>query len=391
MKRYFAVLLLAVLAVALVFEIIQLFELRFETGDVYPAYSSLRSDPVGTMALFESLQALPELNTQRDLRPTNTMPQSPGLTYLHLATTPALWMGMQEETFREIETFLRAGGRFVVTFYPQAKRAPDLRRLTPPPDEKDEKDKKPTARELWGMNFEVRDLRAEGDKYLFEVVHAAEGLALPPALLWHSGIVLTELHPDWKTIYSRDAAPVLIERTFGKGSIVIATDSYFVSNEAMLKDRQPALLSWLIGANKEIMFDEAHFGITESPGVATLIRRYRLTWLIAALLVVAGLYVWKNSTSLIPKPHEVALETQVAGRDSAAGFVNLLRRSIPVDKVLEACFVEWRKSAPQGALSPAKITAAESAYQSESSRPKKNRDSVRAYNTISETLRRKIR
>jgi len=394
MKRYFAVILLSVFALALVFEIVQLFQLRFESGDVYPPYSSLRSDPLGTMAVFESLQAVPGLNVQRDLRPTNTMPQSQGLTYLHLATSAGQWMSMEEETFREIETFLKAGGRFVVTFYPQAKRPPDfIRRLEAADENKDESEnkEKPSARELWGMNFEIRDLKAEGDAYVPEAVQQAGGLALPQTLAWHSGGVFTDLDPAWKAIYSRGAAPVVIERAFGKGTAVIATDSYFLSNEAMLKDREPQLLSWLIGANKEIMFDEAHFGITESPGVANLIRRYRLLWLVAGLLAVAGLYVWKNSTSLVPKPSHVMMESHVEGRDSAAGFINLLRRSIPAGEVLAVCFAEWRKSATQSALSSAKIAAAESAYQTESSHANKDRDPVRAYNTISDILRRKIR
>ena len=393
MKRYLGVILIPAFALALVFEIIQLFQFRFETGDVYPAYSSLRSDPLGTMALFESLQTVPGLNVQRDLRPTNTMPQSEGLTYLHLATLPEEWMGMQEEGFREIETFLKAGGRLVVTFYPQAKRPPEFLRRLEAPDKNEDKDekKKPSARELWGMNYEIRNLKAQADAYEPAVVEHAGGLPIPQTLSWHSGVVLTDLDPAWKAIYSRESAPVVIERAFGKGTAVIATDSYFLSNEAMLKDREPQLLSWLIGPNKEIMFDEAHFGITESPGVATLIRRYRLTGLIAGLLVVAGLYVWKNSTSLVPKPSEVAKESLVEGRDSAAGFINLLRRSIAADEILAACFAEWRKSAAQSALSPSRIAAAESAYETETSLTKKDRDSVRAYNTISDILRRKLR
>ena len=393
MKRYLGVILISAFALALVFEIIQLFQFRFETGDVYPAYSSLRSDPLGTMALFESLQTVPGLNVQRDLRPTNTMPQSEGLTYLHLATLPEEWMGMQEEAFHEIETFLKAGGRLVVTFYPQTKRPPEfLRRLEAAEKKEDEDEKKkPSARELWGMNFEIRNLEAQADAYEPAVVEQAGDLPIPQTLSWHSGVVLTDLDPAWKAIYSRESAPVVIERAFGKGTVVIATDSYFLSNEAMLKDREPQLLSWLVGPNKEIMFDEAHFGITESPGVATLIRRYRLTGLIVGLLVIAGLYVWKNSTSLVPKPSEVAKESLVEGRDSAAGFINLLRRSIAADEILAACFTEWRKSAAQSALSASRIAAAESAYETEKSLTKKDRDSVRAYNTISDILRRKTR
>ena len=36
----------------------KLLALRFEEGDVYPAYSSLRYDPLGTRALYESLESI---------------------------------------------------------------------------------------------------------------------------------------------------------------------------------------------------------------------------------------------------------------------------------------------------------------------------------------------
>src|SRR5262245_37901574 len=88
MKRYFAAIGLFALGAVLVFEILQLFQARIESGYVYPPYSSLRSDPVGTMALFESLQAVPELSVERDLRASDVMPRSEGLTYLHIATPP---------------------------------------------------------------------------------------------------------------------------------------------------------------------------------------------------------------------------------------------------------------------------------------------------------------
>ena len=34
--------------------ITKLFLLRFEAGDVYPPYSSLRADPLGTMVLYKA-------------------------------------------------------------------------------------------------------------------------------------------------------------------------------------------------------------------------------------------------------------------------------------------------------------------------------------------------
>ena len=46
--------------------LVHLFHLRFESGDNYPPYSSLRADPLGTKALFESLEPLVE--TRRHLQ-----------------------------------------------------------------------------------------------------------------------------------------------------------------------------------------------------------------------------------------------------------------------------------------------------------------------------------
>ena len=42
-----------------------LYSLRIERGDVFPAYSSLRSDPLGTRALYDSLEQLPGIRIER--------------------------------------------------------------------------------------------------------------------------------------------------------------------------------------------------------------------------------------------------------------------------------------------------------------------------------------
>ena len=47
----------------------QLFLLRFETGDGLPPYSSLRTDPLGTKALYESLDRIESVAVSRNYRP----------------------------------------------------------------------------------------------------------------------------------------------------------------------------------------------------------------------------------------------------------------------------------------------------------------------------------
>jgi hypothetical protein len=80
-------------------------------------------------------------------------------------------------------------------------------------------------------------------------------LPLPPDLDWHSGLVFTNLRSECGvSIYTRGTNAVVIERSFGTGSVVMATDSYFVSNEAMAKDRHADLLAWLVGAKQITWF-----------------------------------------------------------------------------------------------------------------------------------------
>jgi hypothetical protein len=218
-------------------------------------------------------------------------------------------------------------------------------------------------------------------------VRKAGDLPLPSSLEWHSGIILTNVDKAWQTIYSRGTNPVVVERKFGRGTVVIATDSYFVSNEAMLKDRHADFLAWLVGSSKTVVFDEAHLGTVETSGVSGLMRKYRLYWFIAGLILLAALFIWKNTLSLVPPHAEQRQEGYITGKEAAAGFVNLLRRNIPMSSLLETCFDEWRKSAAQsGKYSKARLQQAEAIFQAENSLAASDRNALAAYQQISAAL-----
>src|SRR5437660_964673 len=122
MKRNFSLMLLLACAVGFALGIAQLFKLRFETGDVYPAYSSLRSDPLGASAFYESLGQLQGINVSRDFRMTDQLPDGKNIAYLHLAGDRNEWEELPEESFKEIETFLTRGGRLVVALSPETSK-----------------------------------------------------------------------------------------------------------------------------------------------------------------------------------------------------------------------------------------------------------------------------
>lgn len=448
MRQRLAIVSLVLCAAVFVAGLARLFQLRFAVGDVYPEYSSLRADPLGAMAFYESLQRMPGLAVRRDFSPGNRLPEGRRVAYLHLAAAQSDWEWMPDELAGEIQRFLARGGRLAVSFFPvpvgpfrqlpragavgppasPPKKSPQRGKQANPPPDKTKREVRAeeslvSLKEKWGVEFGSIPLpHGEAKAYLPVRVANQTALPLPATLDWHSALVLTNVAPSWQTIYARDAHPVLVERRFGAGSIVLATDSYFLSNQALRQDRHAQLLAWFVGPGKEVVFDEAHFGILETPGVATLMRKYRLHGLAAGLLLLAGLFIWKNGASFVPPPppdEEPPYLTSAAGRtgtstlrratedgsalapppgqgpayvtgrDAAAGFVNLLRRNIPPRDVLKLCFSEWTRSLWHGGgHSLARIDQAQSVLEAEFARPERERDPVRAYREICRALKK---
>lgn len=410
MKRHLPILILLACTALFAWGLVELFELRFAAGDVYPPYSSLRADPLGAMAFYESLEKMPGLSVRRDFSTSNRLPDEPGTVYLHLAAEAYEWEWVPDDLFHELRNYLAGGGRLVITYFPQTRlptrsfydedetnaAAPVKFKGTNSPSTKSARQKKWHAvsdsswidlEDEWGFHPGFEALPQDDGVYQpVKVLNPAHS-ALPHSLDWHSGMIFTNCAPAWQAVYLRGKHPVVLERKFGRGSVVLASDSYCLSNEAMTKDRHADLLAWLVGPNSQVVFDEAHLGITESPGVASLMRQYRLQWLAAGLLLLAGLFIWKNSTSLAPPPAEARREAFVAGKDAASGFVNLLRRNIPVRDVFNVGFSEWKKSAASsGKFSPARLRQAEAIFAEDQARPAGQRNPLATYQRISETL-----
>jgi hypothetical protein len=290
------------------------------------------------------------------------------------------------------------GGRLVISFLPETSPAftrtnPPVRSGKPPPQPPKAPGKNSSALTLfqdrWGVEFgfEALPLR-EGETYnSIPVVNRSE-LPLPTRLDWHSGMFFTNVNAAWKTVYTRGTNPVVLERVFGTGSVVLMTDCYCLSNEAMVADRHPDLLAWLIGPSKTIDFDEAHLGLMESPGVSALMRQYRLHGLILGLLLLAALFIWQNSVSFVPRLKDSPAGVEIMGKEASTGLINLLRRNIPPRDVLRACFNEWTKSlAKRSTYSLARVDEAQAVFEAETKRAKTDLDSVRAYREIRQALK----
>lgn len=422
-----------VLAVAFCYGVLHLFQMRQDVGDVFPEYSSLRADPLGAKALFESLDALPGVTVVRNKEPLGRVQGAPGKAFLFLNLE---YWGDVDQIEKDIATALEAfmvdGGRAVIAFPPWPSKPfdywgfdededdGDQEEATEPDkdeeelkeedsaaaaedeepaaevageagsedeandvtvgdeedadegedededeaeddgeDEDEDEDEDPWAGEVvrlserWGVNFDYADLEIGDDDYFIPAAAQRSESApayLPETVTWYSAMYFTDLSDKWSVLYERDGNPVVVERSFGKGSVVFSADSYFASNEALMNERHPALLAWLVGDADTVIFDEYLKGVQRSDGVMTLARKYRLHGFFAGLLVLAALLIWRNAQSLAPHYDDLFdAETyeREAGRDSRAGLINLLRRGIQRDQLLSACVEEWSKTAPR--------------------------------------------
>jgi hypothetical protein len=370
-----------------------LFQLRLGRGDVYPLYSTLRADPLGTRAFFESLRELPELQVERMTKRVERLAPEPARTIMLTGVERRRWESFSVKEANALEAAVRAGSRVVVAFKPERANL-----ANPPPSALVSQDKsgKPAAKEKKSAkkdadekasrnqsprNDEARDVQPADqswagrwgveikerwilDRKLGALATTETSPGLPAQLPWKSDVFFKLAQgSDWRVLYTRGASPVMIEMRLGAGSVVLATDAYFLSNEALqraeggveaddfapleagglLAHRHPALLAWLVGGTRHVVFCESILGVEEEPGIAALARRYGLEGAFLVLLLLAVLFVWRRAAIFVP-PAATAEEVGLTYHP-AASLEALLRRAVPAGRLLETCSAEWKRTA----------------------------------------------
>lgn len=408
----------------------RLFILRYEIGDVYPPYCSLRADPLGTKVLADALRELPGVEVRRNFKALQKLRPAGPVTLVYAGVTHrAYWTEGESAAF---DSIVAGGSRAVFTFLPtgtprttaedkhageaerekkkekvesgksgtkkkkEKKKAddtkPDKKSDKNSPDEEDEDMPQAFVKfddvaSKWGFTFAyLPEQRGKSHDRL--AVRVAPGGNLEAEIPWHSALYFRDPDPKWKVLYTCEEKPVVIERPYGGGSIILMADSYLVSNEALSGERKPQLLARLFTGPPLVIFDEEHNSIREDPGIASLARKYRLHGVVAGLILLAGLFVWKNAARFIP-PHVDANAGAdvVAGKESGEGFVNLLRRAIRPSAIFETCVAEWRKAFSH---KPGELVKVEEIWAGEQVRPPRERNPVAAYRAISRALIRKV-
>ena len=373
-----------VILIGFMLGVVKLFLLRFEAGDIYPPYSTLRSDPLGSRAFYRSLENLRNISVQRNYQTLANLEFEQPSTFFYIGASAFNSESVAEEWVDVIERLTTSGGRLVLSFLPVEKKPAKWRisscaanHTDPSPDQKDGQTEESAGtkadadsgeapsesasqppisstetqcvdlKDKWGLVLAFADTPAtEAVK-----TDADEPLAstkdLPQRISWHTAVYFDDLDDSWRIIYSAGGQPVIVERPYGNGSLVLLADTFFMSNEALRSERFPELLAWTVGPNTRIIFDETHLDIRKHPGVLSLIKKYRFHWFIFAVAVLAVLFVWKNSAYFVPPPkgrHDRSGHGVYSSRDSTQGLVSLLRRNIPAKQLLQTCAHEWRRT-----------------------------------------------
>ena len=173
---------------------------------------------------------------------------------------------------------------------------------------------------------------------------------------------------EWKVLYMCGTMPVVIERQYGHGSIVLVADSFLVSNEALRSGAASALARppFLRPADGRSSTRNSH-GVARrsrhrlAGAQIPAARRRRRT------LAARRSLRLEKCRALHPGLRAAFAERDVvAGKESSEGFINLLRRTIRPSAIFETCLAEWRKAF---AHQPRELAKVEEIWAQEQARP----------------------
>jgi hypothetical protein len=289
--------LIILLAFVFTYGLIRAFSIRFAAGDVYPDYSSMKASPPGAKLLYDSLSHTPGLTVSRNYSPLEYSDESDAAIFL-LAVNPGVFAGAPQVFVDPVERLSNRGNRVVAALSWDGPKNPVIGEA---------------IQKRWHIKLAYDTARKR---------------------LYFSGA------DDWRVLDRSGDRILAIERDFGKGAVVLFSDSRGFSNQSVVKLGHLELISTAIGPKGRVIFDEEHFGMGESGTVVGLARRYRLGGMALGFALYTALFIWRNAASFPPPAEAIRRET-LSGRTSIAGLYTLLRRHIKPAELAAVCWNEW--------------------------------------------------
>ena len=337
--------IIAVLTLSVVFAgiVIRSILLRSETTNHYPDYSSLNNRASGTKAYFDALERLGFI-TSRNFKPLKKLSGSHAdVFYAGLE----LWAFQFSDPndLREYEQLASSGARLIIALDPEGAIELSSENAKKKANAEARKD---NLKKRWGIEL----------MHVDRPVAAQTGRVLARLGLQPVNWQFSSWSKDWTPSHIRSGAPLFLERTFGKGSIVLVGQSKLFTNDELAVHPDNEALAAAPGVYRAIVFDESHLGVEDTGTVLALVIAHRLDWMLLGFGVLAILYIWRSSVSFVP-PHDSPAETTIAGRDAHVALSNLLMQSVPARSILRICAEEWNRSAGIQARRPGRTLGEE--------------------------------
>ena len=288
---------------------------------MYPPYSSLRSDPLGARALLDSLNGLPGFTVSRSYG-EETAPDRNTVLF-ELGVDAASWTARPTEALADLRNCWQKGGRVVVAFLPT--HGPESLSTSDAPSSQ-------ATNQRW-------DIRA---RYVW-VEKADRDSSIP-----RDSALYFSIGKEWTILESSEDGPTMVQRDLAGGTLILVADSFPLSNQGLVENRDVEAIRRLVGGTRQVVFDEHQLGVSETGSVATLIRKYRMEGALFVLSIVAALWIWRSTSTFLP-PRKSACDESIAGRDVNEGMIALLHRNIAEKDLLQACWTQWKRSATQDA------------------------------------------
>jgi len=287
----------------------QIFRIRILSGEYYPKWSSLRSEPDGTRVLFDALAGTGRVETMRKYQ-TLAVEPARASTVLYLGFSPAALINASNDDLDQYEKAARAGNRIVIALDPSAWFNPPAAPADSP------------LRKRWDVAVDAIPAANKTDE-------EPRGLFFTRARGWTSDAALNGRY-------------IVVERAFGSGNVVLAANSAMFSNQALAENASTSLIARIVGPNARVIFDESHLGIQESGSVLGLVHKYRLDGALWGLFALAAVFVWGHAVGF--PPAQPSVSTTTLGHDAGGGLAQLLRRQVPPSRVVDECLSQWRHS-----------------------------------------------
>lgn len=329
------------LAIAFCWGIVAIFQARYASGDLYPAFSTMRADPKGLRILYESCKKLDTLDTSRNNRKLELFNPDAYTTLVFAGFDSWSLKFISYEQRELIDNLTEGGHRVIIAVKPYewlgASALSSNSIATAAGD---------IGIGKWNVQL---DKKPFSNEQAFSEATFIDGIlpeAADQSINLVSQTIFAVSNNAWKVVAKRDDWPVVIERkaSDGIGSLVMCSDAYFMSNQGLFEEQPTDTLNWMLHQHSQVVFDETHLGTTASPGVAALLRRYNLEWFILSLALLASLYVWRHNRSLAPMPPHFIDYDELEGRDHLSGMVNLLSRSMSPVEALQEAGRRWKGS-----------------------------------------------